>query len=170
MFEPSSNNANGFRTDSRQFSVSLRDMPRPVRTVLTLLLCVAALALSSPAQADSSRMEVRLVARINDARAAHGLHALRVASTLQRGAHGWARHLLRSDSFHHDRLTSGTGEILAWGTCSWMKPAKAVRMWLDSAPHRELLLEPSFRKVGTGWLRGQWRAYGCAEMAVARFR
>jgi uncharacterized protein YkwD len=51
-----------------------------------------------------------------------------------------------------------------------MKPSKAVRMWLDSPPHRVLLLKPGFRKVGTGWLRGQWRAHGCAEVAVARFR
>jgi uncharacterized protein YkwD len=62
------------------------------------------------------------------------------------------------------------GEVIAWGTCSWFSPAQAVRLWLGSPGHRALLLRPGFRFVGTGWTRGAYRSYGCAEMAVARFR
>ena len=68
------------------------------------------------------------------------------------------------------RLRSGTGEIIAWGTCSWFRPAQAVRMWLNSSGHRALLMRPGFRVIGTGWNRGPWRGYSCVEMAVARFR
>jgi uncharacterized protein YkwD len=76
-----------------------------------------------------------------------------------------------ADSFHHSsQLAAGTGEILAWGTCAWFTPLRAVRMWLNSSSHRALLLRPSFRYVGTGWTRGNWRGYNCVEMAVARFR
>ncbi|HXV95771.1 MAG TPA: CAP domain-containing protein [Gaiellaceae bacterium] len=143
-----------------------------LRTPLTLLACVFALALAAgPAQAAPTPMEKRLVERINDTRAAYGLRRLTIGPKLNTGARSWSRHLLRRDSFHHaSDLRPGTGEILAWGTCSWFTPARAVRMWLRSPGHRALLLRPGFRFVGTGWTRGAWRSYGCVEMAVARFR
>jgi len=145
-------------------------MPGHLRTTLALLLSVCALAFAAPAQAEPTTMEHRLIERINDVRAAHGLRALRLGPRLQRGAHAWSRYLMRADSFYHGRLAAGTGEILAWGTCSWFRPAQAVRMWLDSPSHRALLLRPGFRYVGTGWTSGSWRSYGCVELAVARFR
>jgi uncharacterized protein YkwD len=135
-----------------------------------VLACLRALALAGPAQAAPTALEKRLIAKINDARAAHDLRKLRVGAGVQRGAHDWARHLRRADSFHHASLAPGTGEVLAWGTCEWLTPRLAVRMWLDSPPHRALLLRPGFRRVGTGWARGPWRSYGCVEIAVARFR
>jgi uncharacterized protein YkwD len=143
-----------------------------LRTPLALLACVFALAVAAaPAQAAPTVMEKRLVARINDTRAAYGLRRLTIGPKLSAGAQSWSRHLLRRDSFYHaSGLRSGTGEILAWGTCSWFTPAQAVRMWLRSPGHRALLLRPGFRFVGTGWTRGAWRSHGCVEMAVARFR
>lgn len=144
-------------------------MPGRLKTPLALVTCACALTLAAPAQG-ASNPERRLVERINDVRASHGLRQLRVRGALGRGAHAWSRHLVRADSFYHARLAPGTGEILAWGTCSWFRPAQAVRMWLGSSGHRALLLRPGFRYVGTGWTRGAWRGYGCVEMAVVRFR
>ena len=141
-----------------------------MRTTLALLGCLGALALAAPAQAAPTTLEKRLIAKINDVRAAHDLRRLRLGAGIQRGAHAWSRHLRRTDSFHHAGLAQGTGEVLAWGTCEWLTPRLAVRMWLDSPPHRALLLRPGFRRVGAGWARGPWRSYGCVEIAVARFR
>ena len=145
-------------------------MPGQLRTTLALLSCVVAVAVAAPAQAAPTEMESRLVERINDIRASHGLRQLRVGQKLSQGARSWSRHLVRRDSFHHASLRSGTGEIIAWGTCSWFRPAQAVRMWLNSSGHRALIMRPGFRVIGTGWNRGPWRGYGCVEMAVARFR
>ena len=147
-------------------------MPGPVKTLIALLVCAAALALATPTEsAAQTVMEKRLITKINETRAAHGLRKLRIGPRLQSGAHAWSRHLMRADSFHHaSQLAAGTGEILAWGTCAWFTPLRAVRMWLNSPSHRLLLLRPSFRYVGTGWTRGNWRGYNCVEMAVARFR
>lgn len=145
-------------------------MPRPLKTVVALLVCTGILALATPAQAAPTTMEKRLIARINDARTDRGLRKLRVGATIQAGAHAWARHLRRADAFYHDRVRVGTSEVLAWGTCSWFSPAAAVRAWLRSPSHRYLMLRPGFRFVGAGWSRGSWRRYGCVEMAVARFR
>jgi uncharacterized protein YkwD len=147
-------------------------MPGPVKTLIALLVCAGALALAAPAQsAAPTPMEQRLITKINQTRAAHGLRKLRLGPNLQRGSHAWSRHLMRADAFHHSStLGAGTGEIIAWGTCSWFTPLQAVRAWLNSAPHRRLLLRPGFRYVGTGWTAGNWRGYSCVEMAVARFR
>jgi uncharacterized protein YkwD len=145
-------------------------MPRKLKTAVALLTCTGVLAAAAPAEAAPTTMEKRLVARVNDARTDRGLRKLRIRSGIQTGAHLWARHLIRADSFHHARLSAGTGEILAWGTCSWFSPNAAVRAWLRSSSHRALLLRGSFRIVGAGWVRGSWRGYGCVEMAVARFR
>jgi uncharacterized protein YkwD len=140
-----------------------------LRALLAVLTCVAAFVAASPAPA-ATWGEQRLVKRVNEARSAHGLRQLRPAPKLSAGARAWSRHLMRQDAFHHARLSAGTGEILAWGTCEWFRPARAVRMWLGSSGHRALLLRPGFRVLGTGWSRGAWRGYGCVEMAVVRFR
>ena len=147
-------------------------MPGSVKTLIALLVCAGALALATPTEsAAHTVMEQRLITKINETRAAHGLRKLRIGPRLQSGAHAWSRHLMQADSFHHSsQLAAGTGEILAWGTFAWFTPLRAVRMWLNSSSHRALLLRPSFRYVGTGWTRGNWRGYNCVEMAVARFR
>ncbi|MGH3011209.1 MAG: CAP domain-containing protein [Gaiellaceae bacterium] len=141
-----------------------------LRTTILLLSCLLALALAAPAQAAPSPMEKRLAAKINDARDARGLRQLRLGGQLTDGAHWWARHLIRRDKFHHSNVRPGTGEILAWGTCGWFRPGRAVRLWHRSPDHRAILLRRGFRVVGTGWARGPWRGYDCVEMAVARFR
>lgn len=144
-------------------------MPGHMRTPIALLACLTALVIAAPTQAAPTQAEKRLMVKINNARAAHGLRKLRFGPKLARGADAWSRHLMRRDSFYHARLSPGTGEVLAWGTCAWFSPARAVRMWLRSSGHRRLLLRPSFRFVGPGWTRGNFRGR-CAEMAVARFR
>lgn len=147
-------------------------MLRTPSVALALTCSAAVAALSAPAKADAAptKMEKRLINRINDVRAANGMRRVRVASRLQSGAHSWARHLRRADSFYHARLASGTSEIIAWGTCSYATPRVVVRMWLNSSSHRPHLLDRSARRVGAGWNSGNWRGYGCVDMAVARFR
>jgi uncharacterized protein YkwD len=145
-------------------------MPGRPRAIASLLVCILALMLAGTAQAAPSPIEKRLAARINDARDSHGLRNLRIAPKLAEGSRWWARHLIRRDKFHHSRLRAGTGEVLAWGTCSWFTARRAVRLWLKSPGHRALVLRRGFRVVGTGWARGPWRGYDCVEMAVARFR
>lgn len=170
MNRRSSDNANPFRTFCRHPCVTLPRMKTPVTTALALLTCVGVLTLAAPSQAAPTSAERRLIAHINKARDARDMRRLRVGPGIQEGAHAWARHLRRADAFHHARLRAGTGEVIAWGTCSWFTPGRAVRAWLRSSGHRELVLRRGFRRVGAGWSRGTWRGYGCVEMAVVRFR
>lgn len=113
---------------------------------------------------------MRLFHALNRARAGYGLVRLRVGSTLQTGAHAWARYLLLHDAFHHGRIASGTSENIGWLTCRRGWARALVRMWLASSGHRANLLDRSARRVGVGVARGRWSGYPCVRMAVARFR
>ena len=145
-------------------------MPRPPRVALATLACAGIVGAAAPAEAAPTRSEKRLVAKVNNVRQAHGLAKVRISARLNRSAHRWARHLRRSDSFYHARLTSGTAENLAWATCSWGSPRALVRMWMGSPTHRAIMLDRSARRVGPGVSTGRYRGYRCVRLAVARFR
>jgi uncharacterized protein YkwD len=42
------------------------------------------------------------------------------------------------------------GETLAWGTDSRATPAGTVAAWMESRPHRKVLLDPQYRELGVG--------------------
>ena len=44
----------------------------------------------------------------------------------------------------------GVGETLAWGTWSKSTPAAIVAAWLNSPPHRRVVLGSRFRHLGIG--------------------
>ena len=48
------------------------------------------------------------------------------------------------------------GEIIAWHR-GGAGVRTATRLWLDSAPHRALILRPGFRYAGAGWATGRRR-------------
>jgi len=112
------------------------------------------------AQASSPRMnagERAIVRAINRARAAHGVRALRGHRRLARAADAHTRSMLRADYFAHGAFASRVrryvrtrrvGETIAMTTrCS---ARRVVRMWMNSAPHRAVLLSGGFRSVGIG--------------------
>jgi len=107
-----------------------------------------------------------IVVRLNAIRASRGLHRLTVATGLAAAARAHTRDMVRSGLFQHES-SDGTafwqrvrsfygaagfrswtvGETLVWQT----GPATAaalVAMWLASPPHREVLLDPSWREIG----------------------
>jgi uncharacterized protein YkwD len=107
---------------------------------------------------------------LNNARANHGLRRFRLGSSIQSGAHYWARYLLRHDSFRHGRLEVAMAENIGWLTCRRDWAHDLTRMWLNSYAHRVNLLNPSFRRIGVGVTRGSWAGYGCVRIGVTRFR
>jgi uncharacterized protein YkwD len=143
------------------------------RILLVTVACVLLLgmATAAPAAANLTSAEAKLYRAINHARHNHGgLVRLRIGSTLQTGAHSWARYLLIHDSFYHGRLGSGTSENIGWITCRSGWAHTLVRWWLDSYYHRINLLDRSARRVGVGVSKGRWSGYSCVRMAVTRFR
>lgn len=111
----------------------------------------------------------RLARAMNNVREKHDLKPLRVTGCLTDVASKWARHLAKTGKFEHQDLSpilercelSRVGEILAKGSVT---PKQMIRMWLDSPGHRELLLDPGFRKAGVAAKRdagGSW--VGCID-------
>jgi uncharacterized protein YkwD len=146
-----------------------------VRSGLLVLVLAAALVAVAPVstaatqavQRDGS-LERSLVQAMNKVRAAHGLRPLRLSPALQRTAVGHSRALASSGLFQHES-PDGTpfdqrvrrvyaprgfaswsiGENLVFGSTPFSAD-DAVRAWLDSPPHRQNLLNRTWRELGVG--------------------
>ena len=102
---------------------------------------------------------------VNRARGAAGLRAFRGSRALGRAARRHARDMVRRRYFAHQRAGGpslirrarraggrgrSVGEAIAYGCARSGTPAAIVGMWLNSPPHRAILLSPDLRKVGIG--------------------
>ena len=106
-------------------------------------------------------LEGSLLERINRARQADGLRALRISQGLRRAASAHARWLTKSGSFTHSSADGSSptarirryyrgalvGETLLWGSPS-VDADDALRRWLESPSHRGVLLDRRFREIG----------------------
>ena len=128
-----------------------------------IALAVAMLALAVPAGVANAEQAAgpadRMIDKMNDVRAQHGLRALRKAPKLATSSNDFAGHLIRTDSFGHGSsyFAAGfrrSGEIIAIHRGWSRRPSPVLRQWLRSSVHRELILDRSFRYVGTGPARG----------------
>ena len=113
--------------------------------------------------------ELAIVRAVNAERTAHGLRALRPVRGLSRAAERHSR-----DQLSHDRLdhasSDGTtfarriartgryrtaGEVIAFTPRGAGSRARAVvRLWMGSPAHRAELMNPAFRIMGVGRVRG----------------
>ncbi len=134
-----------------------------------ILFAVAAPTPAATAKSPSDRM----IDAINSVRGDSGLRPLREAPKLARSSSGYARHLIRTDSFGHGTSFHNlgfrrSGEILAYNSGWSRKPRRAISMWLRSSSHRALMLSSSFRYVGAGLARGRF-GRSMATMWVVHF-
>jgi uncharacterized protein YkwD len=148
--------------------------------LLAPLALVLALVVSAPAQAASddcsnataaaaqvSQHSVAEAVRclVNAERAARRLPALKDAPALRHAADAHARDMVVRRFFAHvspggATLTDRTrragydgftlGEDIGWGTGRLGTPAAIVEAWMDSPPHRAVILHPRFREIGVG--------------------
>ena len=110
--------------------------------------------------------ERAIVRAINRQRSKHGLSALRSSRRLAKAAdfHSWE--MLDANYFAHTSRDGGSfdervrrfvnkralGETLAYlgGGCRRGSARQVVRMWMNSPPHRAILLSSTYRRVGVG--------------------
>ena len=142
------------------------------RSLCCAVLVLAALAAAplaggatSATQRDA-RLEQGILKELNQLRAEHGLRALTPSRELQSAAAFQTRALLTQGLFDHDTAAGGTftsrlrrfypvrgarswsvGENLLWSSPTLDAP-EAIRLWLDSPPHRRNMLDPNWREVG----------------------
>jgi uncharacterized protein YkwD len=137
-----------------------------------LLLAIIG-ALAWPATSSAQLPSDEMFAALNRVRAEHGLVTLRPDPLLSRSAHLHAVNLIRQDRFYHSfgflrgHAFSVRSEMLMLHTDGGINVPKVVRGWLDSPPHRRVLLDPQWRYLGVGLAQGRWRNHAAA-MWVAR--
>ena len=115
-------------------------------------------------------------------RAEHGCGPLRVHAGLARAARKHARLLLTEGRLDHDagtpfaeRLQNAApdahmlGEDLAFGSGCDARPSAIVQTWMDSPPHRSVLLDCRFTEIGVGIATGAFGSYGYGTVYTADF-
>jgi uncharacterized protein YkwD len=132
-----------------------------VRTAAALL-CTLATALAIPAGASASSKSIDMLNAVNWVRAQNGLPAVHYSRSLARSAKGYSRRLMRSGYFGHDsrihasRRFRTLGEILEYRR--GLRPAvrATLRDWLNSPPHRAVIMSGAFKYAGAGFSRGRF--------------
>ena len=144
---------------------------------------MAALILVAEPQAAShsalTPSESALLAVMNEARAGNHVPPLHADTRLERAARAHSSAMLRSGSFSHGAVgprirrvgvkAQRVGENLAWGVGQMARARSIVRMWLSSPAHRRNLLDPRFKLVGVGAVRGSYSGYSGALMITTDF-
>jgi uncharacterized protein YkwD len=162
---------------------------RTVARTTFALGCLLAATFAGPAAASASgarldQKERAIVRGINHQRAKHGLAPVHASARLSRAAdyHSWE--MLDANYFAHTSRDGGSfdarvrryvnkralGETLAYlgGGCSRGSARRVVRMWMNSPPHRAILLSGTYRRVGVGKRVGSLGS-GKACMVTADF-
>jgi uncharacterized protein YkwD len=132
----------------------LRRLPVAVLTGLLVVALLPAAQAAANAQSDA-------IAQLNQIRHAHGLKELRPSRSLHRSSTRYAEHMVDTDYFGHaSRIAVSSafgraGETLELHSGWQPEPSLAISGWMNSPPHRALLLSSQFRWVGMGIARGR---------------
>lgn len=139
----------------------------------TLMLMLVYASAAPAAQARGPAMdgnEHRVVDAVNWIRGSYRLPALKRSRSLNRAADYHSREMLAANYFAHSSRNGGSfssrvqafrrsrrvGETLAMvSRCSRRAARQAVKMWMYSPTHRDVLLSSRYRRIGVGMRAGQ---------------
>ena len=144
-----------------------------MRLLLAAALAVA-LMLAPTSMTAAAGAANPMVDKINQTRAAHGLPPLRESASLTRSSQRYGHTLMRANRFGHSSRIRASGrfrrlgEILALHRGWKLRRAYTVRAWLNSPPHRSVILSRSFRYVGAWAVKGKM-GRGRSTVWVAHF-
>jgi uncharacterized protein YkwD len=137
-------------------------------TLVVVSLLITDLAHAAKPRHD--RVERSIVNAVNQQRAAHGLAKVHRSASLARAAdfHSWE--MLDANYFAHSSRDGGSfdnrvrrfasrrslGETLAWMSgCGRGTASRVVSLWMNSPPHRAVLLDSTYRRIGVGKRTGR---------------
>jgi uncharacterized protein YkwD len=120
-----------------------------------------------PSAANIRAVDAATLCVVNRLRSAYGLHPLRANRALSHVAASQVTSMVRRDYFADVGPSGQTplslvavtayalhaaefavGENIAWGTGSYTTPAHIVAEWMNSPPHREVMLSAEYRNAG----------------------
>ena len=134
----------------------MRAAIRPAVLALTTALLSATLLgatlVAPPGAAATSGREAKLIAKINHARANHGLRALRTKPGLMRYAGQHSADMAARHSLYH---TTNFGVVCCWSAIgeniAYNSTVRRVhRAFMRSPGHRANILNPHMRRLGVG--------------------
>jgi uncharacterized protein YkwD len=129
--------------------------------ITTAALLIAPLS----ASAGTKRQMIKSINHVRNRDAVRGVHFSR---RLSRGAAAWARHLMSTSSLSHAGLTPGEGEVIEWHTGGAARIRQVVREWLNSPPHRDVMLARGYHRAGAARAVGMFNGQK-ATIWVVRF-
>jgi uncharacterized protein YkwD len=156
---------------------------------ITPAKAACAYADSHPRDIPRGQARDAIVCLMNSRRAEHGKPSLSAASGLRKAAGRHSRRMARANCFSHQcpgeahlagRISKtsylpcgcswGVGENIAWGKRKRGTPSMIVRSWMNSPPHRKVLLDGDFEHVGVGIKWGTpWGSPSKAGIYTATF-
>jgi uncharacterized protein YkwD len=121
----------------------------------------------APSASDSATIARATLCLVNEQRMLHHLAPLRSSAPLTRIAAAQSWDMVNGNYFADHSLggrspkqrivpalrpahVATTGQNIGWGTGSEATPAGIVRSWMNSPPHREIILTRAFREAGVG--------------------
>ena len=124
-------------------------------TAATTAVTTAAASATAMSAAQVEDYETQTQYWVNRQRVKRGLPRLRLAGCAEVVAKEWSKHLAVSGEFYHRSMSDVldrcdamyAGETLGRGT---MTPRGLVTLWMQSPPHREVLLSSKSRRIGVG--------------------
>ena len=150
--------------------------------LLVALVCVPAVGQAAAETSYSGSSENRVLVLLNDIRHEHGLSSFVASRALRAAAREHSADMLARGYFEHDGPNESfdkrirrflksplVGENIAWGTGRYASPESIVRLWMNSSPHRRIILMPSLHRVGLGVAKGSFQGNQGAVMATADF-
>lgn len=158
-----------------------RSLPRALGATLIAALAVTAFVAPVSAATSASGAEAMIIGWVNTDRSAAGLAPLRGDGNLAYIAGVRASRMASSNTMSHtvggalnSQLAARSvqwyrfGETIGWSSASWtVDAARSIyRGWMNSAPHRALLMSDQFNYIGLGLaLRSSnSRTYGSAVL------
>ena len=127
-----------------------------------------------PNKRNAARVRAATLCLLNAERAGRGLKPLRASAQLRKAATNYSRTMVRKRFFNHvspqgstmlSRIKRTTylsrgvrdwalGENIGWAAGPRRSPLAMVRLWMDSAGHRDNILNKRFRHLGVGVATG----------------
>jgi uncharacterized protein YkwD len=153
-------------------------LARTLAATLAVAAAVLVVAPVAPAQAITmTKPERQVLALVNHVRATHGLHKLTMVQSLERAARAHSREMVSLDYFQHSSFSGESfgarlvrfgysragctrwtvGEDIAYGYGSSGTPRAIFKAWMNSKPHRAVILTRRFRNVGVGRAKGTFK-------------
>lgn len=160
----------------------LQRLPRAALRRAALASTALALTIAPAAAAADSSIDAReraVVDRVNAVRAHRGLAPLALDRRLSASAarhsqrmqaRGVLAHRLPGEAPLASRLRWAVGGALVGEVVAWRargaRSAQLVRSWMDSPPHRAVLLSGRFRSAGVGIVSGRGGVYATVDVAA----